>query len=72
MKKLLQEYGFNSDMQYFEMIAESFLNGQKEQAINQFKALPKEYKKKLLISIISENWNCEITKNNTILLLRTF
>ena len=28
-------------MQYFEIIVESFVNGQNTQAINQFKALPK-------------------------------
>ena len=42
MKKLLKTYNFNSDMQYFEMIVESFINGQYTQAINQFKALPKK------------------------------
>ena len=29
-------------MQYFELIVESFVNGQNTQAINQFKALPKK------------------------------
>ncbi len=32
MKKLLKAYGFNSDMQYFEMIVESVINGQRTQA----------------------------------------
>jgi len=44
MKKLLKEYGFNSDMQYFEMIVESYLNGQVSQAQQQFKKLPKAEK----------------------------
>jgi hypothetical protein len=41
MKKLLNQYSFNSDMQYYEMIAESFLNGQITQAKSQFEAMPK-------------------------------
>jgi len=44
MKKLLKEYGFNSDMQYYEMIAESFLNGQLMQARDQFRCFPKSNK----------------------------
>jgi hypothetical protein len=69
MKNLLKRYGFNSDMQYYEMIAESFLNGQRTQALAQFKALPKNNKKQLLITIFSENWNSGISKRDTILLL---
>jgi len=56
MKKLLKIYGFNSDMQYFEMIVESVINGQRTQAKNQFKAMPKDYRK-LFIKNIFGNWN---------------
>ena len=42
MKKLLKLYNFNSDMQYFEMIVESVINGQRTQAKKQFKAMPKD------------------------------
>jgi hypothetical protein len=41
MKKLLKLYNFNSDMQYYEMIVESFLNGQFTQAYEQFTSMPK-------------------------------
>jgi len=60
MKKLLKSYGFNSDMQYFEMIAESFLNGQYSQAKEQFKAMPKADRKQMIKSIMSGNWQTTI------------
>ncbi len=57
MKKLLKVYGFNSDMQYFEMIAESFINGQRTQAYGQFKALPKANRISMLKSITGGQWD---------------
>ena len=50
MKKLLKQYGLNSDMQYFEMIVESYKNGQITQAKEQFSAMSKEYKKSFITS----------------------
>jgi hypothetical protein len=63
MKKLLNEYALNSDMQYFEMIAESFLNGQYSQAKEQFKAMPKSYRISFLKSICGGNWVTSITQS---------
>ena len=54
MKKLLKRYNFNSDMQYFEIIVESFVNGQNTQAINQFKALPKKERKNMVKWLLME------------------
>jgi hypothetical protein len=51
MKKLLKIYGFNSDMQYFEMIVESVINGNREQAKEQFKAMKQEDKIRFVQSI---------------------
>ena len=51
MKKLLKAYGLNSDMQYLEMIVESVINGNRTQAKEQFKAMPKNERKKFIISI---------------------
>ena len=51
MKKLLKNYGFNSDMQYFEMIVESVINGQRTQAKQQFKAMPRNYKRTFIAQI---------------------
>lgn len=48
MKKLLKEYSFTTDMEYYEMIIESVINGQREQAIEQFNAMPKGYRKDFL------------------------
>lgn len=42
MKKLLKTYNLNSDMQYYEMISDSFYNGQFSQAYNQFTEMPKK------------------------------
>lgn len=55
MKKLLKEYGFNSDMQYFEMIVESVINGNRTQALEQFKAMPKQYQKEFIKALYG-NW----------------
>lgn len=55
MKKLLKEYDFNSDMDYFEMIIESFVNGQNTQAIDQFKALPKKERKNMVKMAVDGN-----------------
>jgi hypothetical protein len=56
MKKLLKAYGFNSDIQYFEMIVESVINGQRTQAKEQFKAMSKENRKGFLTSLVGGNW----------------
>lgn len=56
MKKLLKEYGFNSDMQYFEMIVESFINGQISQAKEQFSAMPKKDRLNFLKNATVGGW----------------
>ena len=48
MKKLLKQYNLNSDVQYFELIVKSFLNGQKAQAKEQFAAMPRQDKKNFI------------------------
>ena len=53
MKKLLKEYEFNSDMQYFQYIVDSRFNGQRQQSIDLFLAMPKRYKKMFLISAMT-------------------
>jgi len=55
MKKLLKTYGLKSDMQYFEMIVDSIINGQRTQAKEQFKAMPKDYRKQFINSCLG-NW----------------
>jgi len=68
MKKLLKDYEFNSDMQYFEMIAESLVNGQITQAKAQFKALPKENKKAFLKSLFGY-WDSGISDENKLMFI---
>ena len=68
MKKLLKQYGLNSDMQYFEMIIESFTNGQRSQAIEQFKAMPKKERQDMVKAVIG-NWITGINPNDTNLLI---
>lgn len=69
MKKLLKTYNFNSDMQYFEMIVESFVNGQNTQAINQFKALPKNERKNMVKMAVDGNWLYGLNENQIALLI---
>lgn len=68
MKKLLKEYSLNSDMQYFEMIVESYLNGQVIQAKEQFKVMPKQDKKSFIKSSLLW-WESGLTKE---VLLKVF
>ena len=53
MKKLLKTYSLNSDQQYFEIIVESYINGQLAQAREQFNAMSKEYKKQFVKSSLT-------------------
>ena len=69
MKKLLKAYNFNSDMQYFEMIIESFINGQNTQAINQFKALPKKERKNMIKMAVYGTWLYGVNENKIALLI---
>jgi hemerythrin superfamily protein len=63
MKKLLKQYGFNSDMQYFEMVVDSCINGQYKQAREQFKAMSKQYQKKF-VKNIHGNWHSGLTNSD--------
>ena len=63
MKKLLKEYRLNSDMQYFEIIVESYLNGQLAQAKEQFNAMSKDYKKRFVLTF----WQNGITQNQILI-----
>lgn len=48
MKKLLKTYEFKTREQYFDMIIESVINGQRTQAKEQFNAMPKVEKQMFL------------------------
>jgi hypothetical protein len=58
MKKLLKIYGLNSDMQYFQMCIESKVNGQIQQAKDQFKALPRT-EKKAMVRAMFTHWSID-------------
>jgi len=68
MRKLLKSYGFNSDMQYYEMIAESFINGQNTQAKAQFKAMPKSNRVDMLRDASLQIWESGIDSQRLYLL----
>jgi hypothetical protein len=55
MKKLLKEYGFETVEQYYEMTEMSFVNGQIKQAKEQFKAMPKDNQKDMVIQLGTPN-----------------
>ena len=54
MKKLLKSYQLNSDQQYYEMIVESVINGNRTQAKEQFNAMPKVNRKQFVLSIYTD------------------
>lgn len=63
MKRLLREYSFNSDMQYYEMIAESVINGQIEQAKTLFNKMPVDRRKLFVIAALGD-WISGINKEH--------
>lgn len=60
MKRLLKDYELNSDMQYFEMIINSVINGQRNQAKELFNLMPRKVRKAFIVSIYT-NWNSGLT-----------
>jgi hypothetical protein len=57
MKDLLKQYDFSDNNQYYDMIAESMLNGQKKQAIQQYLAMPQSYKKEFIKMLIDGDYS---------------
>ena len=57
MKKLLKEYDLTEVYQYYDMIIDSVINGQREQAKNQFLAMPKDYQKRFLSEILFHSYS---------------
>ena len=68
MKKLLKQYGLNSDFSYFEMIVASYMNGQRTQAKNQFSVMTKEYKKSFIKSALT-HWESGLSQRNIVELI---
>ena len=66
MKRLLNDYQFNSDMQYYEMIVDSIINGQRTQAKEQFKAMPNEDKQRFVSAIFSY-WDSGLSESDKLL-----
>lgn len=55
LKQLLASYEFTNVQEYFSMITESVINGQRTQAKEQFKALPKQQQKEFMVLIWERN-----------------
>jgi hypothetical protein len=62
MKKLLHAYNFTSNLEYFYLVHESYINGQFSQAHEYIRDIPKKYKKEFLHNVIFNMW--EIDKNS--------
>lgn len=64
MKKLLKEYDFTSDVEYYQLIADSFFNGQKAQAWKQFSAMPKKNRIEMLKMITFKECDFYVADQN--------
>jgi len=56
MKTLVKEYGFGNKSEYFDMIGESIVNGNRSQAKEQFLAMDKESRKEF-VKITNGCWS---------------
>lgn len=54
MKKLLKIYGIYSNNTYYDICIESYINGQKTQAKEQFNAMPKANRKEMINYMLHE------------------
>lgn len=61
MKDLLKQYDFSDNTQYYDMIAESMLNGQKQQAIEQYLAMPQQHKREFITLLINGDYDYAIS-----------
>lgn len=68
MKTLLDGYSLFSDMEYYEMIAESLLNGQHEQGYRFFNAMPKTNRVQFIKSALTD-WNSGLGQHKIINLI---
>ncbi len=64
MKKLLKTYGLKDDTQYWDMIEESFINGQRQQAHSQFCAMPKVVRKAFVKGAICKDFSSDYSFKN--------
>ncbi len=64
MKNLLKAYGLNSDIQYFDMIVESVINGQRTQAKEQFLAMPRKERKSFVGPLCFGTWRTPLQKQD--------
>lgn len=69
MKKLLKQYNFTSDMQYFEYIVDSLINGQQKQAIILFLSMPKGDRVQFIASALTV-WQSGLTNEQISLFVR--
>ena len=69
MKRLLKDYELNSDMQYFEMIVESVINGNRTQAKEQFKAMQEVDKRRFIQSIFGA-WISGLSESDKMLFVQ--
>ena len=63
MKQLLKNYNLNSDMQYFEVIANSFITGQISQGKELFAVMSKKYRKQFITSAMFGGWHSGLSEN---------
>lgn len=68
MKKLLKQYGLNSDMEYYQMVADSFINGQITQGKTLFNQMVREYRVKMVRCILFGGWQSGLSKSQEIAL----
>jgi len=64
MRKLLKMYELNSDLGYFEMISDNFINGNITSAKSLFNQMTKKYKVLFLKNATVGGWHSRISTQN--------
>ena len=60
MEELLKELEFDNEVQYFEYIVESYINGQKKQAKELYLAMPLDRRECFILEWTEQNTRCDL------------
>lgn len=64
MEEILKQYGLKDTTDYWELIEESFVNGQRQQAHDYFTEMPQYYRKAFVKAVLSKDFDSDYSFKN--------